>query len=79
MKKLKYFYYRYLYINPFYLWLKVGDRLKINGNSYTEMVCELRETKSILGEKINDTLSKLKRGRKENITNLNKRKDYGNI
>jgi len=60
-------------MNPFYLWLKVGDRLKINGNSYTEMVCELRETKSILGEKINDTLSKLKRGRKENITNLNQR------
>ena len=62
MKSIKYLYYKYLYVSPFYLWLKVGDRLKFNGKTYTEMVYELRETKSILGETINDTLSKIRRG-----------------
>ena len=49
-------------MKPFYLWLELGDRLKFNGKTYTEMVYELRETKSILGETINDTLSKIRRG-----------------
>ena len=60
MKSIKYLYYKYLYVNPFYLWLRLGDRLKFNGKTYTEMVYELRETKSILGEIINDTLSRNK-------------------
>ena len=62
MKSIKYLYYKYLYVSPFYLWLRLGDRLKFNGKTYTEMVYELRETKSILGDKINDTLSKIRRG-----------------
>ena len=62
MKSIKYLYYKYLYVSPFYLWLRLGDRLKFNGKTYTEMVYELRETKSILGETINDTLSKIRRG-----------------
>ena len=62
MKKLKYFYYRYLYMNPFYLWWKIGDKLKFKGNTYVEELNYLlklkQETK--LGEIINDTLSRNK-------------------
>ncbi len=63
MNKLKYFYYKYLYINPFYLWWKIGDKLKFKGNTYVEELNYLlklkQETK--LGEIINDTHSRNKK------------------
>ena len=74
-KKLIECYYLIKYF-PFRLWIRLGNRLKINGNSYTEMISELSKykiTNPTLGDKINDTLSTIERRRKRNITNLNKR------
>jgi len=49
-------------MNPFYLWWKIGDKLKFKDNTYVEELNYLtelnKETK--LGEIINDTLSRNK-------------------
>ena len=49
-------------MNPFYLWWKIGDKLKFKDNTYVEELNYLtelnKETK--LGDKINDTLSRNK-------------------
>lgn len=48
---------------PLSVWLKLGDRLKLNGISFNETIFLLREYKNTnptLGENINDTLSKIK-------------------
>ena len=59
-KKVIEFYYRYLNVRFFYVWLWVGNRFQFKGSSYIKKWNELEEIKSTIGDKINDTLSKIK-------------------
>ena len=60
MKPKYYYINKYIYFPPFFLWVWLGNKLGFDGVSYFSRYKNLEQTKTILGEKLNDTLSKIK-------------------